>query len=181
METTRLLLPFQHGVERAAIEQAVRLAKGCGATLVALSILSVQGRGLKAPRLDFIQQSNDFLEATKHLAKVWGVPLESFEVFSHDSRQAIDTVASEMQCDGVVLFLGRSGGVLLSADTIEYLVEKASYKLFVMHLQTRKRNTVVQALRAYLGIPLKLTTDIKRVIKSSSQEMQERPKQRAKR
>ena len=151
METTRLLLPFQHGVDGAAIEQAVRLAKGCGATLVALSILSVQGRGLKAPGLDFVQQSNDFLEATKHLAKVRGVALESIEVLSHDSRKAIETVASEMQCDGIVLFLERSGGVLLPADTIQFLMEEASCKLFVLHMQTRKRRTLGQALRAYLS------------------------------
>lgn len=150
VSTTRLLLPFQHGVDRPAIEQAVRLAKGYGATLVSLSILTVQGgRKLKAPRLDFVQQSNDFLETTKHLARAWGVPVESFEVITHDARQAIETVASEMQCDGIVLFAGRSGGVLLASDTINYLVESARHKLYVMRLQTRKRRPVLKVLRDY--------------------------------
>lgn len=150
METTRLLLPFQHGVERAAIEQGVRLAKGCGATLLALSLLPVQGgRKLKAPRLDFVQQSNDFLETTRHLAKVWDVPLEAFEVLTHDVRQAIETMAGEMRCDGIMLFLEGGKGVLLPAETIEYLVEAASFKLFVMRSQRHERKRVMQALRDY--------------------------------
>ena len=144
METTRLLLPFQHGVDRAAIEQAVRLAKGCSATLVALSLLSVRGgRKLKAPRLDFVQQSNDFLETTRHLAKAWDVPLEAFEVLTHDTGQAIQTVAREMQCDGIVLFLEGSEGVLLPSESIESLVNAASFKLFVMRSQRHERRRVV--------------------------------------
>lgn len=145
VNTTRLLLPFQHGVDRPAIEQAMRLAKGFGATLVSLSILSVQGgRKPKAPRLDFIQQSNDFLETTKHLARAWDVPVESFEAITHDARQAIETIAGEMQCDGIVLFVGRNGGVLLASDTIDYLVKSARHKLYVMRLQTQERRPVLK-------------------------------------
>jgi hypothetical protein len=146
MYTTRLLLPFQQGVDRVVIEQAVRLAKGCNATLVPLSILVVKSK-LKSPRLDFIQQSKDFLEATKHLAEVWDVPFEAVEVVTHDAGQAISTIAVELQCEGIVVFLGHNGDVLLSADTIQYLIEAASYKLYVMHISSSAGTSVLRTLR----------------------------------
>jgi len=152
MSTMRLLLPFQHGVDRDAIEQAVRLAKGCEATLVALSILAVQsGRKVKSPRLDYVQQSKDFLVATKHLAKVWDVPVEPFEVVTQAVEQAINTVASDMQCEGMVLFVGGTRGVLLSGETIQYLMEAASCKLYVMRLPGSAKKPVSESLRGILA------------------------------
>jgi hypothetical protein len=146
MQTTRLLLPFQYGVDRVVIEQAVRLAKGCNATLVPLSILAVKSK-LKSPRLDFIQQSKDFLEATKHLAEVWDVPLEPVEVVTHDAGQAISTVAGELECEGIVVFLGHDGDVLLSAGTIQYLIEAGRHKLYLMHISSSSGSSLVRALR----------------------------------
>lgn len=146
MQTTRLLLPFQHRVDRVVIEQAVRLAKGCNATLVPLSILGVKSK-LKSPRLEFIQQSKDFLEATRHLAQVWGVPVEPVEVVTHDAGQAISTIAGELECEGIVVFLGHDGDVLLSGDIIHYLIEAASYKLYVMHISSSDGSFLKRTVR----------------------------------
>src|SRR5713101_195830 len=78
-KTTRLLLPFTHGVEMDTIEAAVLLAASHHATLVPLSlILTPQTRG-KGVRLEYIQQSKDFLEAVRHKASRHHVPLERFE------------------------------------------------------------------------------------------------------
>lgn len=41
MKTPRLLLPFVHGVDKFAIEQAILLAKSHEATLVPLALMHV--------------------------------------------------------------------------------------------------------------------------------------------
>jgi len=152
MSTTRLLLPFQHGVDQVAIEQAVRLAKGCNATLLSLSVLQVQaGRKMKGPRLEVVQQSKDFLEATKHLARVWCTPIELMEVVAHDVGQSIGTVASEMQCDGIVLFLSGENCVLLANETIQYLMEAAGCKLYIMRMSSKANISAMKSLRHALA------------------------------
>src|SRR5207248_5017010 len=66
METRRCLLPFTHGVNMQAIDYAVSLAGSSGATLVAVSLVSVpQAPRPRGARLEHIQQSKDFLEAVK--------------------------------------------------------------------------------------------------------------------
>src|SRR6266571_6636731 len=95
MKTKRFLLPFQHGVDIGAIEQAVRLAKGHDAVLVPLSLIQVQ-KECKGVRLDIVQQSKDFLAATKHKANMYSVPVECFEIFTQDMKQTINMLAGEM-------------------------------------------------------------------------------------
>ena len=152
LSMTRLLLPFQHGVDQAAIEQAVRLAKGCDATLFSLSVLQVQaGRKMTGPRLDVVQQSKDFLETAKHLAKVWCTPIELLEVVTHEAGQSISKIASEMQCDGIVLFMDRNSGVLLSSEAIQYLIEAASCKLYIMRMSSSANTSPMQFVRHALA------------------------------
>ena len=45
MKTTRLLLQFTHGVDVYAIDSALRLAKGCEAILVPLTLIYVYEDG----------------------------------------------------------------------------------------------------------------------------------------
>ena len=68
MMTTRLLLPFVHGVDKYAIEQALRFAKSHAATLVPLVLIREPEERRKGVRLEHIQQSRDFLETVKHKA-----------------------------------------------------------------------------------------------------------------
>ena len=121
-----------------AIEQAVRLAKGHDAVLVPLSLIQVQHER-KGVRLDFVQQSKDFLEATKHKATTYDVPIERFEVFTQDVKQTINLLACEMECDGIVLFLGGKQGILLPASVIKRLLETANCKLYIMRLPSGEK------------------------------------------
>src|SRR6185312_8373557 len=109
--TTRLLLPFTHGVDIFAIEQAILLAKSLDATLIPLSLIRApQERRVRGARLEHIQQSKDFLEAVKYKAARYGVDVQRFEVFTADIAQGINIVAKEQQCEGILLFLGRNKG-----------------------------------------------------------------------
>src|SRR2546425_881547 len=99
IKTTRLLLPFTHGVEMDTIEAAVLLAASHHATLVPLSLIRMpQTRG-KGAHLEHIQQSKDFLEAVQQKALRHGVPLERFEVFTSDAFQSISVLVHQLACD----------------------------------------------------------------------------------
>jgi hypothetical protein len=137
MKTTRLLLPFVHGVDLCAIEQALRFAKSHEATLVPLVLIHVpEERRAKGARLEYIQQSKDFLETVKHKASRYAVPIERLEVFTSDVVQSINLVAGEMACEGILLFIGRKNGILLQVNEIKRLLEMPSCKLYIIHLQT---------------------------------------------
>lgn len=147
MKTLRFLLPFVHGIDMYAIEQAILLAKGHEATLVPLVLIYVpEERRAKGARLEQIQQSKDFLEAVKFKAARYAVPLERIEVFTSDVVQSINLVASEMECEGILLFLGRNNGILLQYNEIKHLVEMPVCKLYIMHLHAEERETFSQML-----------------------------------
>lgn len=148
MKTSRLLLPFVHGVDMCAIEQALLMAKGHEATLVPLALIHVpEGRRARGTRLEHVQQSKDFLEAVKYKAARYAVPVERLEVFTSDIVQSINLVASEMACEGMLLFKGRKDGILLQVNEIKRLVEMPACKLYIMHLQTEERESIAQRLR----------------------------------
>ena len=148
MKQSRFLLPFVHGVDMRAIEQAILLAKGHEAVLVPLVLIYVpEENRAKGARLEHIQQSRDFLEAIKFKAARYAVPIERFEVFSSDIVQSINLVANEMACEGILLFLGRNNGILLHYNEIKRLVEMPACKLYIMHLQTEERVSFTQMLR----------------------------------
>lgn len=152
MKTTRLLLPFVHGIDVCAIEQALLMAKGLDATLVPLSLIYVpERRRARGARLEHVQQSKDFLEAVKHKAARYAVPVERLEVFTSDIVQSINLVASELACDGILLFIGRKDGILLQLHEIKRLIEMPTCKLYIMHLQTEERDSVAQTLRKSLS------------------------------
>jgi hypothetical protein len=148
MKTSCFLLPFVHGVDMCAIEQAILLAKGHEATLVPLALIHVpEERRAKGARLEHIQQSRDFLETIKHKAARYSVPIERLEVFTSDIVQSINLVASEMACEGILLFIGRKNGILLHINEIKRLLEMPTCKLYIMHLQTEERESFSQMLR----------------------------------
>lgn len=138
MKTTRLLLPFTHGVEMETLEAAVRLAASHHATLVPLSLIAVpQARG-KGARLEHIQQSKDFLEATQHKAVRHCVSLERFEAFTGDVAQSIAALIPRLECDGMILALRGRNGSLLSAKMIEQLMAIAPCPLYLIYLPSRQ-------------------------------------------
>ena len=154
MKQPRLLLPFVHGVDMCAIEQAILLAKSHEAVLVPLVLIYVpEENRAGGARLEHIQQSKDFLEAVQFKAARYEVPIERFEVFTSDIVQSINLVATEMACEGILLFLGRNNGILLNYDQIKRLVEMPVCKLYIMHLQTEDRGSFTQMLlRRFLNL-----------------------------
>jgi hypothetical protein len=147
-----LLLPFTHGIDSFAIEQAIRLAKSLGATLIPLSIIFVpQERCPGGVRLEHIQQSKDFLEVAKHKAARIGIPLERFEVCTPDVVESINIVAREQECEGILLFVEDRRGVLLQADEIKHLMERAACKLYIMRLRSDDKDTPVRSFRGRLS------------------------------
>jgi nucleotide-binding universal stress UspA family protein len=149
---TRLLLPFTHGVDIIAIEQAILLAKSLEATLIPLSVIHVPQEGRSSgARLEHIQQSKDFLEAVKYKAARYDVPVERFEVFTADIVQCINIVAKEQRCEGILLFVGGKKGVLLQADEIKCLMETMVCKLYIMRMQSNGNKGSVQTFRERLS------------------------------
>ena len=148
VKTPRFLLPFVHGVDMCAIEQAILLAEAQEAILVPLVLIYVpEQRRARGVRLEYIQQSKDFLEAIKFKAARYAVPVERLEVFTSDVVQSINLVAGELECEGILLFIGRKDGILLQANEIKRLLEMPSCKLYIIHLHTEERGSFTQMLR----------------------------------
>ncbi len=142
--TTRLLLPFTHGIEMETIEAAILMAASHHATLVPLSLISVPQARAKGARLEHIQQSKDFLEATQQKALWHRVPLERFEVFTGNVVQSISVLVHQLACDGVILALRGQRGSLLSAEIIEQLMATRSCTLYLIYLPARESSQVLR-------------------------------------
>jgi hypothetical protein len=142
MKTTRLLLPFMHGVEMETLEAAVLLAASHHATLVPLSLVPAPDTRGKGARLEHIQQSKDFLEAIQQKASRHRVPLERFEAFTDDVVQSIAVLVQQMACDGAILALRGRNGSLLSAAMIEQLMAMRPCPLFLIYLPSKESSWV---------------------------------------
>lgn len=150
--TTRLLLPFTHGVHIFAIEQAICLAKSLDAALIPLAVIHVPAeRRARGARLEHIQQSKDFLEAVKYKAARYGVPVERYEIFTADIVQSINIVAKEQRCEGILLFIGDKRGVLLQLDEIKGLMETRACKLYIVRMRSDGNKQPVQTFRDRLS------------------------------
>ena len=152
VKTTRFLLPFVHGVNKFAIEQAILLAKSHQATLVPLVLIHVpEERRKKGVRLEYLQQSKDFLETVKQKAEWYSVPIERLEVFTSDVVQSINLVASEMECEGLLLFVNHKGGILLQLNEMKRLMEMPARKLYILRLPTNERVNFAHELRRHFS------------------------------
>lgn len=135
-KTTRLLLPFMHGVEMDTIETAVLLAASHQATLVSLSLIAAP-RG-KGARLEYIQQSKDFLEAVRHKAIRHQVPLEHFEVLTGNMVQSMLALVDQLGCHGILLVLRGRNGSLLSTEMIGELMAMRPCPLYLIYLPSKE-------------------------------------------
>ena len=151
IKTTRLLLPFTHGVEMETLEAAVQLAASHHATLVPLSLIPVpQARG-KGARLEHIQQSKDFLEAVQQKALLHGISLERFEAFTSDIAQSIVLLVSRLECDGMILTLRGRKGSLLSAKMIEQIMVIGPCQLYLIYLPAGEPSWVARVRERFTG------------------------------
>ena len=98
MGSRRWLFPFTHGVDMRAIDTVVRLAGDEGATLVAVSLVSVApGQWSQGARLEHIQQSKDFLEAVKYKAARLQVAIERYEDFTSNVLGSITLLTRDQR------------------------------------------------------------------------------------
>ncbi|HEU0000271.1 MAG TPA: universal stress protein [Ktedonobacteraceae bacterium] len=135
MKQKRLLLPFTHGVEMRAIEEAVQLARKEHATLLPLSLLPSHERSNRL-RFEHIQQSKDFLEAVKQKAARQHVPVEPVELQTDHPTRTINEFAHKHKVSGVVLLTRDGRGVLLSTNQVQHLLEKQTSLFYIIQLPT---------------------------------------------
>jgi hypothetical protein len=148
MKTTRLLLPFTHGVDMEALDYGVLLAKSHHAILVPLALLIVpERRWSKGVRLEQVQEAKDFLEAVRYKAQRQMVPIERFEMVTYDVVQSIGDLVRQMACDGVVLTVRGQDGILLDTDEVEQLMEQLLCTFYLIHLPPRKEIDLFQPLQ----------------------------------
>ena len=138
MKSARLLLPFVHGMNIEALEQAILLAKDSKATLVPASIIRLtknqQGSG---PRLEDVEQSQDFLEAIHYRVQKNNLPIEQVEVVTSDIAQCIDTLVRKLECDGIMFFMRGKDALLLDSDDMRRVMQTAPGRFYLFHLEPR--------------------------------------------
>lgn len=136
---TNLLLPFTHGIDVAAITYALALAQRFHSTLVVLSLIRLpETPVVRKPRLESIQQSKDFLEFVQHKATRQNIPIVRVELYTHHPVRSIRTLAQEMECAGILLFVHCGVGVLLSTGEVKQLLEDDSLPLYVAPLPSNE-------------------------------------------
>ena len=137
MNTHRWLLPFTWGVDMQALDSVLGLAENSGATLVAVSLVTVPNTSrTPSPRLEHIQQSKDFLEAVKWKAARLGVPVERYEVFTPDVMASIATLVHDLNCDSMILVSSGKRDVLLHAHELKRLLSEPPVSFVLLRLPT---------------------------------------------
>jgi hypothetical protein len=93
-----------------------------------------------------VQQAKDFLEAVRHKAERYTVPLERFEVVTSDVVQSIAVLMRQLSCDGVVLAVRGQDGALLHVDEIEQLMASGLSTLYIIRLPSPGNNSILLLL-----------------------------------
>lgn len=147
MKSTRLLLPFTQDIDLDALRYALQLARSCQATLIPLALIPLpQEQWAEGPRLEAIEQANDFLEAVKYIAERIGVELEPYEMSTRDVVRSLSVFAQEMMCEAILLFLHHGTTVLLPPEVVHGLQDQAPCTLCLVRLQPMDRTGPVQTL-----------------------------------
>lgn len=147
MNASRWLLPFTHGVDMRAIDSVVRFAESAGATLVSVSLISApHERGSQGARLEYIQQSKDFLEALQFKAVRLKVPVERYEVFTGNVLQSIALLVHDLRCDSILLVATGYQDVFLRASELKRLLEEPPASLVLMHLPASTQSAQTRRL-----------------------------------
>jgi len=147
MKSTRFLLPFTQCLDMGALAYAVQFSRRRRARLVPLALIPLtEQQWAKGPRLEAIEQANDFLEAVKYKAARAGVLVEPYEMCTRDVVRCISLFAQEMMCEGILLFLQGGTTVLLPPDVVKRLLGQATSKRYVVRLQPMDRKGPVQTL-----------------------------------
>jgi len=147
MNSARFLLPFTQNLDLGALAYAVQFAKGYQATLIPFALLPLsEHQWAEGPRLEMIEQANDFLEAVKFQAAQTGVAIEPCEISTRDVVQSISFFAQEMMCQGILLFLPSGTTALLSPEVVKRLLEQVPCTLYLVRLHSADKTGPVQTL-----------------------------------
>lgn len=137
----QLLLPFTHGIDALALDYACALAERLHATLVGLSLIRLpEAAGTHNPRLEAIEQSQDFLAFAHLKATRQGVPFVRMELYTYHPVRSICALACELECKGILLFIQRGEGVLLATEEVKQLLEQERVPLYIVPLLPREND-----------------------------------------
>ncbi len=135
MKRMRFLLPFTERIDLGALAYAVRFAKKRRATVVPLALIPLsEPQWVQGPRLEAIEQANDFLEAVKYQAARVGVRVEPCAIETRDVVQSLVMFAREMMCEGILLFLRGGATVLLPCEAVKHLLDEVPTTVFLVRL-----------------------------------------------
>ncbi len=141
MKACRWLLPFTHGVDCRAIELAVRLAAEQGVTLVPVCMVLCSDKPRSAGvRLEYIQQSKDFLEVVYATAQRCQLPVEGHEVFTSQVIPCITQLVQDLHCDSIVIVTQMRQGVLLSTDELTAILTHPPAPLVLVRMVESQKN-----------------------------------------
>lgn len=148
----RFLLPFTEQIDLEALREAARFARRHKAVLVSLALLPLSERQwVEGPRLEMIEQANDFLEAVRYQASEARVSMEPYTLETHDAVRSIQAFAQEMMCEKILLFLRESATVLLPRSIMRQLLEEVPCSFCLFQLEGRSWMKTVQRLLRWVG------------------------------
>jgi hypothetical protein len=118
-----------------ALDAALALAQKGNATLVALSLIPVPaGKRSRGVRLEYIQQSQDFLETVKYRAARWGVLVERQEVYTGNVLESLETLPHELGCDGMILLSRGEQALFLNNNEMQHMLSLVPVPLVLIYL-----------------------------------------------
>jgi hypothetical protein len=139
MKAARWLVPFTFGVNMRAVDLVLHMAEQCGATLIVASLIVVPEvrpeQKSQGPRLEYIQQSKDFLEAVRWKAAQYQVAIESYEVWTADIHEQMKRLTLDLRCDSIVVVPNSQQDILLDAREMKRLLtSNMSASLLLVHM-----------------------------------------------
>lgn len=132
-----LLLPFTHGIDREAIDQALVMAENFSACLVCVAFIPCSPDKHKGIRLERIQQAKDFLEYMYYRARQAGIKLQRMELYIPNLEESILRLSQEMDNAPILLFTRHERGILLELSTIRSVVEDERSRYYLLLLARR--------------------------------------------
>lgn len=138
-----VLLPFTHGIDRDAVNQALALARNLSARLVCVALIQLHPDNHKGIRLEYIQQAKDFLEYTRQRATRANVRLERMEIYTYNLENCILRLSQEMDNAPILLFMRDESGVMLELPTIINLLEDERCHYYLVLLARRNSSITV--------------------------------------
>jgi hypothetical protein len=148
----RFLLPFMEDIDLEALSKAVRFARKHRAVLISLALLPLsEQQWAEGPRLEMIEQANDFLEAIRCQAAQARVTIEPYAIETRDVTRSIQVFAQEMMCDKILLFIRESTTVLLPRPIVQQALEEVTSSFCLFRLEERPGMKLVQKLMHWVS------------------------------